>query len=136
MSVIMPHVKEEERSSRQRELEREAEEHKRLMAREEHAEQLRFFIIIVVMISTNIIRLERERAEQRRAQENADHESKLVSCRLFLKAIFVLGKYQRSNIFALYKYFCFVQILSISLSRCKKGLRLSKDCVRRVILER
>ena len=104
MIVIMSHVKEEERSSRQRELEREAEEHKRLMAREEHAEQLRFLIIIVDMISTNIIRLERERAEQRRAQENADHESKLVSCRLFLKAIFVLGKYQRSNIFALYKY--------------------------------
>ena len=81
----MSHVKEEERSSRQRELEREAEEHKRLMAREEHAEQLRFFMITIVdMISTNITRLERERAEQRRAQENADHESKLVRCRLFL----------------------------------------------------
>jgi len=81
--------KEEERSSRQRELEKEAEEHKRLMAREEHAEQLReehaeqlrFLITIVDMISTNIIRLERERAEQRRAQENADHESKLVQNR-------------------------------------------------------
>ena len=41
-------------------------------------------ITIVDMISTNIIRLERERAEQRRAQENADHEFKLVRCRLFL----------------------------------------------------
>ena len=92
----MSHVKEEERSSRQRELEKEAEEHKRLMAREEHAEQLRFLIIIVVMISTNIIRLERERAEQRRAQENADHESKLVRCCLFLDFVF-----------------CFVQIPTI-----------------------
>ena len=90
------------------------------------------------MISTNIIRLERERAEQRRAQENADHESKLVSCRLFLKAIFVLCKYQGSNIFVLHKYYFFfsAQISSILLSRCKRGLRLSKDCVRRVILER
>ena len=48
----MSHVKEEERSSRQRELEREAEEHKRLMAREEHAEQLRFLIIISIILIT------------------------------------------------------------------------------------
>ena len=50
--IVMSHLKEEERSSRQRELEKEAEEHKRLMAREEHAEQLRFLIIIVDMIIT------------------------------------------------------------------------------------
>ena len=140
MSVIMSHVKEEERSSRQRELEKDAEEHKRLMAREEHVEQLRFLNIIVVVVVKSCydldLRLESERAEQRRAQENADHEAKLVRCRLFLEAIFVLCKYQRSNIFVLFKYFCLVQISSISLSRCKKGLRLSKDCVRRVILER
>ena len=47
----MSHVKEEERSSRQRELEKEAEEHKRLMAREEHAEQLRFFMFITIKIN-------------------------------------------------------------------------------------
>merc|ERR1712107_530581 len=55
--------KEEERSARQRDLEKEAEEHKRLMAREAHTEQLR---------------LETERAEQRRLEEAADHEARLV----------------------------------------------------------
>jgi len=55
--------KEEERSARQRDLEKEAEEHKRLMAREAHTEQLR---------------LEAERAEQRRLGEAADHEARLV----------------------------------------------------------
>merc|ERR1712107_665438 len=55
--------KEEERSARQRDLEKEAEEHKRLLAREAHTEQLR---------------LETERAEQRRLEEAADHEARLV----------------------------------------------------------
>ena len=39
---MMMMMQEEERSARQRDLERESEEHKRLMAREAHTEELRF----------------------------------------------------------------------------------------------